>query len=118
LKVLLDENLPRALLRVLSHHEVQTVDSMGWKGIKNGELLKLVEAQRFDVFLTGDKNLAMQHNLKGRRLTLLVMSAVNWPIIEPYLPAICKAVDEAQPETVGTVQCGVFLPQAKHWQQT
>lgn len=41
--------------RVLCPGMSHTVVSMQWGGIKNGELLTLIERERFDVFLTGDK---------------------------------------------------------------
>jgi len=46
---------------------------MGWKSIKNGELLKLAE-DGFDLFLTSDQNLAYQQNLAGRRIAILELS--------------------------------------------
>jgi hypothetical protein len=39
---------------------------MQWGGIKNGVLLTLIERERFDVFLTGDKNMDKQQRLKRR----------------------------------------------------
>jgi len=36
--------------------ELRTVQSMGWAGISNGELLRKAEGQ-FDLFLTADKRL-------------------------------------------------------------
>jgi hypothetical protein len=55
LKVLFDEDVPRKLARSLPRHEIHTVVSMQWGGVKNGALLELIEQERFDVFLTGDK---------------------------------------------------------------
>jgi PIN like domain len=55
LKVLFDEDVPGKLARFLPQHEIHTVVNMQWGGIKNGELLTLIERERFDVFLTGDK---------------------------------------------------------------
>jgi hypothetical protein len=46
---------------------------MEWGGIKNGALLALIERERFDVFLTGDKNLDKQQQLVGRPFALLIM---------------------------------------------
>jgi len=46
------------LRRNLDAHAVYTVDYMGWAGLKNGELLRIAEADGFEVLLTGDKNLA------------------------------------------------------------
>jgi Domain of unknown function (DUF5615) len=57
MRVLLDECVPRKLKRELANHEVQTVTEHGWSGIKNGDLLKLAEAE-FDIFLTVDQNLS------------------------------------------------------------
>jgi hypothetical protein len=57
LKVLLDENLPHKLRQSLTGHDVRSVNHMGWSGEKNGELLKLCEAEGFDVRVTGDQNL-------------------------------------------------------------
>jgi hypothetical protein len=37
-----------------ARHEVQTVQDMGWAGIKNGALLKLANGQ-FDALLTVDQ---------------------------------------------------------------
>jgi hypothetical protein len=50
---------------------------MQWGGIKNGALLTLIERERFQVFLTGDKNMESQQRLEGRPFAVLVMSAIN-----------------------------------------
>jgi len=47
---------------------------MGWKSVKNGELLALAETG-FDLFLTSDQNLAYQQNLAGRRIAILELSS-------------------------------------------
>ena len=57
MRVFLDEDVPRKLVPFLTGHEIQTVLSMEWGGIKNGELLALIEREGFEVFITGDKNL-------------------------------------------------------------
>nr|VFJ66961.1 MAG: hypothetical protein BECKDK2373B_GA0170837_11814 [Candidatus Kentron sp. DK] len=41
-KVLLDECMPREFARYITGHEVRTVQAVGWKSIKNGDLLRLV----------------------------------------------------------------------------
>ncbi len=38
MRVLLDENLPRAFASELKGHRVRTVQSMGWSGTKNGTI--------------------------------------------------------------------------------
>jgi hypothetical protein len=50
-KLLLDECIDRRLAQEIRDHEVVTVPEAGWAGVKNGELLRLAQAQ-FDVFVT------------------------------------------------------------------
>ena len=40
MRILLDEQLPRRLVRELTGHEVRTVQQEGWAGVQNGELLR------------------------------------------------------------------------------
>lgn len=70
-QILLDESLPRDRKRVLADHEAQTVQDMGWAGLKNGPLLTRADSQ-FDLLLTADKNLRSQQNLQGRTLSIIV----------------------------------------------
>ena len=86
---------------------------MQWGGIKNGALLKLVERNHFDVFLTGDKNMENQQRLEGLRFAVLIMPAINWPVVRPHIHEISIAIDEAQPGTVSTIDCGVFIARSK-----
>jgi hypothetical protein len=75
MKLLLDENLPKRLKFDFSEHEIFTVRDKGWNGIKNGELLKLLLANKFDALLTFDKNLQHQQNFKKYTITVFVLSA-------------------------------------------
>ena len=70
MRILIDESLPRYLKRMLPEHEAQTVPERGWAGVQNGELLQLAEDE-FEIFLTADKNLRYQQNLKDRRLAIV-----------------------------------------------
>jgi hypothetical protein len=45
------------------------VNDRGWKGIKNGELLRLAEGQ-FDLFITADQSIRYQQYLGGRRIPM------------------------------------------------
>jgi len=53
-RVLLDEVLPRRLLRELVGHDLSTAQHQGWSGIRNGDLLDLAADRGFEVFLTAD----------------------------------------------------------------
>ena len=53
MKILLDESLPRKLRYDFGEeHEVLTVRDKGWLGKKNGELLKLMMEDEFELFVT------------------------------------------------------------------
>ena len=62
MNIIIDECVPHLVKKRLPERQIKTVQEMGWAGIKNGELLKLVEAN-FEVFVTSDKNLSYQQNL-------------------------------------------------------
>jgi Domain of unknown function (DUF5615) len=66
-KVLLDECVDRRFAHDLVGHEVNTVPRRGWAGIKNGDLLALAEKE-FDTFITVDRKLASQQDLRDFEL--------------------------------------------------
>jgi hypothetical protein len=105
--------VPHKLVPFLSGHDIHTVVSRGWGGVKNGALLALIEHEGFDVFLTGDKNMQNQQPLAGRPFAVLIMSAINWPVIRPHVDKIAAAIAAAEPGTVTMVECGVFVPRSK-----
>jgi hypothetical protein len=86
---------------------------MQWGGVKSGALLTLNERECFDVFLTGDKNMENQQRLEGRPFAVLIMSAINWPVVRPHVHKISEALDDARPGTVNTIACGIFVPRPK-----
>ena len=85
-KVLLDENLPHALEAALPEFEVWTVGRAGWGGIKNGELLRRASGE-FDVFVTADRGIPHQQNLRSFALGFILV-AVGGTKIEDILPHI------------------------------
>ena len=51
MRILLDECVPWPLHKLLAGHECATAQQCGWRAIKNGELLRLAEAD-FALFIT------------------------------------------------------------------
>ena len=62
---------------------------MKWDGIKNGRLLALAQAQ-FEVFITGDRNLAFQQNLTQFSVAVVVVHAESIRLIHirPLMPKV------------------------------
>ena len=77
--------------------------------IKNGAPLRLIEQHSFDVFLISDKNMPNQQQLVGRPFAVLIMSAINWPIVKPHFAKIVAAIDAATPGSLSTIECGTFI---------
>ncbi len=78
MKILLDESLPRKLRNDFDvDHEVWTVRDIGWHGKKNGEILKLMIENNFELFVTVDRNLQYQQNLERLSITIFVLCAVD-----------------------------------------
>jgi predicted nuclease of predicted toxin-antitoxin system len=102
MRVILDECLPRRLLRDLPDHVVTTVPRQGWAGVTNGALLERVQNDEFDVFITMDSNLVHQQNLDGLKTCLVVLHAVNsrYETLQPLLPQIQDAISKAAPGSV------------------
>jgi hypothetical protein len=107
-KVLLDESLDHRLRNNLGAHEVVTVAYEGWSGLQNGELLRTAEESGVEVFLTGDQTLALEQNLTARRIAIVVLSSIEFPILKNNLPLIEAAIDRAAPGSYQRVECGSF----------
>ena len=96
LRILLDENPPTGLSRLIAGHHVTPAFEMGWTGISNGDLIAAVEAEGFEVLITADQNIRYQQNLTVRRLILIVLSTNIWPIIRANRAPILAAVEHVK----------------------
>lgn len=105
MRVLLDESLPRSLIRHLSEVTVETVFDRGWAGLTNGRLLT-VAAARFEVFLTADQNLQYQQNLQGYDIGVVVLAAMSNRAddLKPLVPAAIEACRSVRPGQVHVVR--------------
>jgi len=94
MKLLLDECLPRKLKNHLPGHECHTVPEAGWAGKKNGELLVLAENSGFEVFLTLDRGLEYEQNLKRRGIAIVLIAAESSQLADllPRMPAVLDVV--------------------------
>lgn len=99
MRILLDECVPRPVRRELAGHDVHTVQSMGWSGKKNGELLALMVPDGFEVFVTVDQNLSYQQNLRAAKVAVIVLVAPTNRLSDllPLMPSVRAALTTIQP---------------------
>ena len=92
--LLLDECVPRPLKRDLVGHDVRHVVDMGWSSKRNGELLRLMVASRFEALLTVDQNLSFQQNLRASNIGVVLVLAKTNRIKElrPLVPQMLEAL--------------------------
>ncbi|WP_338022477.1 DUF5615 family PIN-like protein [Argonema antarcticum] len=78
--ILLDENLLSQKLKqpfIDEGHSIDNVYDMGWRGLKDREILDRAEKHPFDVFITADKNLPYQQNLASRFIRIVVLDSTS-----------------------------------------
>lgn len=101
MRILLDENFPADFAKLLVGHELHTVHSLGWSGIKNGELLRRAHAV-CEVFVTLDRNLEFQQNIKVLPFGIVVVRAVSNRMADltPHIGSIADAAQRVMPGQV------------------
>lgn len=116
-RVLLDENLPRALGAELTEHSVSTVRGLGWEGLDNGDLLRAAN-KRFDAFVTMDRGIRYQQNLKDLDLGILVLRAPSNKIedLKPLVPRVLTALETLPRDAVREVRT-TTPTHAKEWEE-
>ena len=105
MRILLDECVHAGLKAAFPGHEVRTVTEMGWRGTKDGLLLVFAEIS-FDVFVTIDRKLEHQQNLKKLNLGVLVAHVRSNEIrsYRPIFAALLRAAETVKPGELIHVQ--------------
>jgi hypothetical protein len=100
-RTLLGECVDWRLSRAILSHEVKTAGHMNWTSIKNGELLALA-SENFDVFVTADRNLSFQQNLRGVQIAVIVLHTRTNRLADllPLVPALLGAIASAKPGAI------------------
>lgn len=70
---------------------------MGWLTVKNGELLALA-AEKFDVFVTVDRNLSFQQNIPAFAVAVIVLRAPTNRLsdLRPLVPKLLACIASAR----------------------
>jgi hypothetical protein len=86
------------------------VRSLGLKGTRNGRLLAQVEARQFEAFVTNDKRMEAEGQLRRRPFAILVLSLTNWKLMKPHVGKVAEALQHAEPGSIQHIDCGRFIP--------
>jgi hypothetical protein len=86
----------KSLARDIVGHDVWTASQMGWKTIKDRELLALA-AGRFDMFVTVDRNFSIQQNLAPLPISVFALHAKTNRLsdLKPLVPSLLAALETA-----------------------
>ena len=108
MKILLDECVPKKLARDIVGHDCATVASMGWRGVKNGELVRRISSEGFDAMITVDKNLQFQHPVSRLPFALIVLDTprTTLTMLRELVPACLEILRDVKPGTVTTCALG------------
>jgi hypothetical protein len=106
IKVLIDECLNWRLGRALTGHFCTSVQRMGWSGIENGELLEKMRQERFDVFITGDRNLQFQQRLPAGGIAVVLLRARSTKLVDtlPLMTEVLSRLNALQPGTITVIE--------------
>ena len=101
MRVLLDECVNAGVRAAFPGDIVKTVSEIGWRGTEDGSLLEFAQTQ-FDVFVTIDRSLERQNDLK-KFLIGFVVVRVRSNEISAYRPIFNHIQEAAQRVRSGEV---------------
>jgi hypothetical protein len=92
--------------RDLPGHQTESVSSLGWAGIQNGELLARAAEAGFNALVTMDSNMMHQQNIGRYRIAVVALRARSNRLADtrPLMPALLALLPQVKPGTV------TFLP--------
>ncbi|MDQ6699569.1 MAG: DUF5615 family PIN-like protein [Acidobacteriota bacterium] len=110
MRILLDECVNAGVKIAFTGHTVRTVTQIGWRSSKDGPLLAFAQTH-FDVFVTIDRKLGRQHNLKEFKMGFVVARILNNKI-ESYQAILARLKAAAEAVKPGQVVV-VISPELK-----
>lgn len=101
MRILLDECVHSGVKEAFRGHSVKTVSEIGWRSSQDTPLLTYAQGA-FDVFVTIDRKMELQHNLKKLRLGILIARVPSNEIssYQPIFDELRKAAETIQPGQV------------------
>ena len=100
-RLLVDECVPRPLVRAMAALNPQTVQQLGWTGMKNGRLLARA-AEKFDVLFTVDRDFAGLSDTADHPIGVVIIQvgSTDFERLLPHLDAVSVAIAEVRPGSV------------------
>lgn len=92
MKILLDENIPDDLKPYLKGHVVSTVEDESWRSVRNGELLRLMIAVGYKLFITQDGQIKHQQNFRKHPIRVFSLKAKR--LTNDNLPAFALIINK------------------------
>jgi hypothetical protein len=108
MRILFDQNVPRALRNLLPGHDVRTAAEMGWSTLLNGVLVDAAEQAGFEAIITADQNFRFQIDISSRGIAGIVLSTNHWPTLQRGAAVILQALQQARPGSYQDVAVGRF----------
>lgn len=105
MRILIDECLDWRICRALIDHQCRSVRDAGWTRFTNGTLLEKPQ-QRFDVFLTGDRNLNFQQNAQTFDIAIVILEAGSTRLSDTLelIPEVLTVLKTIQPGQVARIR--------------
>jgi hypothetical protein len=105
MRLLLDECVPTDLRIDFIGHETLTINEAGFKGLKNGKLLKSA-GEVFDALITVDKNIQYQQNRLTLPIAVIILSARSnrYDFLLPLMPKVLQVIETIKTGEIITVR--------------
>ncbi len=97
IRILLDNNVPAPLGRLLRPHDAVHASIVGWHRLGNGDLIKAAQADDFAVMITCDRNIEHQQNLSGQPIAFIVLTTTHWGTVRENVSLIQDALQDISP---------------------
>lgn len=97
--ILLDECLPLDFRHSFPEHNTHTAQWAGFKGFRNGDLIRAAESKGYDVLLTVDSGVPHQKPASSKLLSIIVIVASTNQLenLLPFVESIRKLLRSIQP---------------------
>jgi len=97
MRVSFDHNVPRQLRLHLRGHLVQTAQDRGWDTLANGDRLRTVQRDGFELFVSCDKDFDRYAGDPQRTVALLLLNTNHKPSLMAAHQQLAEAVERAVP---------------------